>query len=153
MVELLITAALYGIFRTRPGAASDYDVSKTSVPFPGVVLFTIEPFTERYGVARNLETAVAYAETLLFDSLQNEPERFDEEWLLRFVSVDLDSIEYPETPSEKTAVVKKYGFDVKAAMRDHRSCHRTVEHWLESVFDADTCTLKYEGGDCVYWRR
>jgi hypothetical protein len=152
MVELLITAALYGIFRTRPGAASDYDVSKTSVPFPGIVLFTIEPFTERYGVARNLETAVTYAETLLFDSLQNEPERFNEEWLLRFILVDLDSIEYPETPLEKTVVVKKYGFDVKAAMKDHRGCHRTVEHWLESVFDAHSFSLSHVD-DCVYWRR
>jgi hypothetical protein len=108
------------------------------------VLFTIGPFfEEHYGVALNLETAVEYAETLLVDRLQNEPGSFDGTWLLKFVRVDLVDIDWPESEQEKQAVVRRYGIDIEAAIRDYKQAHRNkVEYWLESVFDADTCTLK-----------
>lgn len=146
----LVDIALHAIFRNRN--RYEYEVVRVSNPFRDIALFKIGPLVECYGVARNIEAALAYAETILFDSLQNEPETFDGEWLLHFARVDLDDIPFPETESEKIAIVKRYGINIDRAMLDYRRAHRTVEHWLESVFDAHSFTLKYTG-DFIYWRR
>jgi hypothetical protein len=150
----IINKALGHIFRTRSANAEDCKVIKVTKPYPGVCLFSLDYPIESYGVAENLETAIEYAEIILFDSLQNEPvEHFDTDWLFRFVKVDINDIVYPETALEKIEIIREYGIDVESAIKDYKKAHRNkVEYWLESIFNAHTCTLTV-CDDLVYWRK
>lgn len=150
-MNAIIQTILAFIFRTRSG--SFIEVVKTARPFPSVRLITLGPLTERYGVARDIDTAVKYAELLLFDQLQNEPDLFDGEWLLKFTPGDYyDNLEELTREYQKHDYIKKHGIDIEAAIADYRKGHRSTTDWLESVFDAHSFSLKTEG-DAVYWRR
>jgi len=150
MIDPLITVALRSIFKIRD--KWEYEITKVSKPYAGVVLFTVGPLDECYGVAENMETAVEYAEISLFESLKSEPEIFDSKWLLQFARVDLESVPSPKTESERVALIRQYGLDIEAAMVDYRRPFKTVEGWIESVIDAFSFSFKIRE-DCVYWQR
>jgi hypothetical protein len=154
MTDNPVTLALEGIFRTRN--SFDYEVTKSVMPYDGIILFTIGPYLEeKYGVATSREVAVEYADLLLTDRLEHETDTFDGEWLLRFTP-DYSEDVLIGLPGEgqKHKYIKEHGVNVKAAIRDMKAAHRNnIDHWLETVFNAFTCTLKTTSDGLVYWRR
>ena len=143
----IVNQAIDAIFRTRVADKNLYELKYSITPYARVHLFTLGPPIEKYGAGEK-KAVIAYAEKLLIDRFQSPENFFDAAWLLRFID---EKGEF-KNEGEKIRFISKRSVDVDRALEDYRQGFKTKEHWLESVLDAHSFSLRVTG-NIFYWRR